>query len=79
MRFKKSPQLPGAGRTRSWYHHGSHTATSPVKWPVNPNILAPSVSCGIDVTFNLRSYSPIKLDLVNLNDLNDPDDLNALQ
>ena len=29
MRFKKSPQLPGAGRTRAWYHHGSHTPTSP--------------------------------------------------
>ena len=29
MRFKKSPQLPGAGRTRAWHHHGSHTATSP--------------------------------------------------
>ena len=29
MRFKKSPQLPGAGRTRTWYHHGSHTPTSP--------------------------------------------------
>ena len=25
MRFKKSPQLPGAGRTRAWHHHGSHT------------------------------------------------------
>ena len=29
MRFKKSPQLPGAGRTRAGHHHGSHTATSP--------------------------------------------------
>ena len=29
MRFKKSPQLPGAGRTRAWHHHGSHTLTSP--------------------------------------------------
>ena len=27
-------------------------------------------SCGIDVMFTLRSLSPIKLDLVNLNDLN---------
>ena len=48
MRFKKSPQLPGAGRTRAWHHHGSHTPISPgailqVKWPVNPNILAASV------------------------------------
>ena len=24
-RFKKSTQLPGAGRTRGWHHHGSHT------------------------------------------------------
>ena len=40
MRFKKSPQLPGAGRTRAWHHHGSHTPTSR---PVNPNILAASV------------------------------------
>ena len=29
MRFKKRPQLPGAGRTRGWHHHGSHTTTSP--------------------------------------------------
>ena len=28
MRFKKGPQLPGAGRTRAWHHHGSHTPTS---------------------------------------------------
>ena len=47
MRFKKSPQLPGAGRTRAWHHHGSHMPTSPVKWPVNPNILAASVAARI--------------------------------
>ena len=29
MRFKKWPQLPGAGRTRTGYHHESHTLTSP--------------------------------------------------
>ena len=29
MRFKKSPQLPGAGRTWAGHHHGSHTPTSP--------------------------------------------------
>ena len=29
MRFKKWPQLPGAGRTRAGHHHGSHTPTSP--------------------------------------------------
>ena len=29
MRFKKSPQLPGAGRRRAGHHHGSHTPTSP--------------------------------------------------
>ena len=29
MRFKKSPQLPGAGRTRAWHHHGSHMSTCP--------------------------------------------------
>ena len=28
MRFKKSPQLSGAGRARAWHHHGSHTPTS---------------------------------------------------
>ena len=28
MRFKKSPQLPGAGRTWAGHHHGSHTPTS---------------------------------------------------
>ena len=29
MRFKKRPQLPGAGRARAGHHHGSHTPTSP--------------------------------------------------
>ena len=29
MRFKKLPQLPGAGRTRAGHHHGSHTPTFP--------------------------------------------------
>ena len=51
MKFKKSSQLPGAGRTRAWHYHGSHTPTSPVaillpvaiKWPVTPNISAASV------------------------------------
>ena len=28
MRFKKIPQLPGAGRTWVGHHHGSHTPTS---------------------------------------------------
>ena len=27
-RFKKSPQLPGAERTRAWHHHGSEAPTS---------------------------------------------------
>ena len=29
MRFKKRPQLPGAGRTRARHHHEYHTPTSP--------------------------------------------------
>ena len=29
MRFKKRPQLPGAGSARAGHHHGSHTPTSP--------------------------------------------------
>ena len=29
MRFKKWPQLPGAGRTRAGHHHWSHMLTSP--------------------------------------------------
>ena len=29
MRFKKWPQLPGAGRIRAGHPHGSHTPTSP--------------------------------------------------
>ena len=28
MRIKKSPQLPGAGRTWAGHHHGSHMPTS---------------------------------------------------
>ena len=37
MRFKKTPQLPGAGRTRAWHSHGSHTPTSPRAISLNPN------------------------------------------
>ena len=29
MRFKITPQLPGAGRTGAGHHHGSHMPTSP--------------------------------------------------
>ena len=48
LRFKKCPQLPGAGRKWAGHHHGSHTPTSTgaillSKWPFNPNILAASV------------------------------------
>ena len=48
MRFKKRPQLPGAGRTRVGHHHGSHMPTSPEavllgKSPQTPNISVPSV------------------------------------
>ena len=48
MRFKKNPQLPGAGRTRAWHHHGSHTPTSPGaillgKMAYPPNKSAPGV------------------------------------
>jgi hypothetical protein len=48
MRFKVSPQLPGAERTRAWLQNGSHPSTSPgiillVKRPVTPNISAASV------------------------------------
>ena len=48
MRFKKSPQLPGAGRTRAWHDHGSDTPTSPranfvLKSAKGPNIFGGSV------------------------------------
>ena len=49
MRFKRSPQLPGAGRTRAWHHHGSDTPISPraiyvLKSVKGPNILGGSVT-----------------------------------
>ena len=48
MRFKKGPQLPGAGRARVWHHHGSDTPTSPwailvLKSAKGPNIFWESV------------------------------------
>ena len=48
MRFEKSPELPGAGRTWAGHHHGSHTPTSPGsillgKMPITPNKSAGSV------------------------------------
>ena len=48
MRFKNSPQLPGAGRARAWHHHGSDTPTSPrviyvLKSASGANISVPSV------------------------------------
>ena len=52
MRFKKSPQLPGAGRTSMWHYHGSDTPTSPraiyvLKSAKGPNIFGGSVSIGL--------------------------------
>ena len=45
--FKKSPQLPGAGRTRAWHHHKSNTLTSPraiyIIKPANDKDIMPSV------------------------------------
>ena len=48
MRFKKSPQLPGGGKTSVWYHHGSDTPTCPsaiyvLKSVKDPNILGGNV------------------------------------
>ena len=48
MRFKKSPHLPGAGRTKVWHHHGSDTSTAPraifvLKSAKGPNIFWGSV------------------------------------
>ena len=43
MRFNKSPQLPGAGRTSAWHHHESHTPTSPGAILLTPNIFTASV------------------------------------
>ena len=48
MRFKKSHQLPGAGRSRAWHHHGSDMPTSPMaiyvlKSAKHPNIFWGSV------------------------------------
>ena len=39
MRFKNSPQLPGAGRTRAWHHHGSDTPTSPGAFLLHSSLL----------------------------------------
>ena len=55
MRFKNGPQLPGAGRTRAWHHHGSHKLTLPgaillVKWPVTPNVFTDSVLLHVHCT-----------------------------
>ena len=35
MRFKKSPQLPGAERTRAWHYHESHMPTSGATLPAD--------------------------------------------
>ena len=56
MRFKKSPQLPGAGRTRAWQHHGSHTPTSPGA------ILLSKMACqpkhfGRQCMYNVHTYA----------------------
>ena len=46
MTLKNCHQLPGAGRTRAWHYHGSHTPTSPgaiAKWPVTQKHFTASV------------------------------------
>ena len=71
MRFKKRPQLPGAGRTRAGHHHGSHTPTSPgaillVKWPITPNKSAGQCIKGkfnfVNLNFKLCSLPRIAAD-----------------
>ena len=52
MRFKKRPQLPGAGRTRAWHHHGSHTPTSP--GPVHFTMMYLAPVCNSTVFFQLK-------------------------
>ena len=46
MRFKKSPQQPGAGRTRAWRHHGSDRPTSPRAILHHTDQNAPNISGG---------------------------------
>ena len=47
MRFKRSPQLPGAGRTRAWHHHGSDTPTSPRAIYVLKSVKGPNIWGGV--------------------------------
>ena len=48
MRFKRSPQLPGAGRTRAWHHHGSkrRRPTSPRAIYVLKSVKGPNIFWG---------------------------------
>ena len=47
MRFKKSPRLPGAGRTRAWHYHGSDTPISPRAIYVLKSVKGPNIFWGI--------------------------------
>ena len=53
MRFKKSPQLPGAGRTRTWHHHESDTPTSPRAIYVLKSAKGPNIFWGSALTKHL--------------------------
>ena len=66
MRFKKSPQLPGAGRTRAWHHHGSHTPTSPEVILLSKMVCQPK-HFGRQCIYFINSLAPLWHSLVLLN------------
>ena len=69
MRFKKSPQLPGAGRTRAWHYHGSHTPTSPGAINgLSTQTFWPPVQEGVESLFNnvIVAFEPKEITVNNV-------------
>ena len=61
MRFKRSPQLPGAGRSRAWHHHGSkrRRPTSPRAIYVLKSAKGPNIFGGSVMRIGLGTYQNV--------------------
>ena len=64
MRFKKSPQVPGAGSARAWHHHGSDTPTFPraiyVLKSANSGLHTTEYSTAVHICYSIR-LEPMEL------------------
>ena len=70
MRFKKRPQLPGAGRTRAGHYHGSHTPTSPgaiLSYQTNPPAVYIAVLIRLPLLKSFSNHGVVSMKIFSKN------------